>query len=68
MDTINKCYILIIDTDVPIQSIFFKCSFPLIIKKENNSNIIDNDEIGTLKININSNEVNHIYKNIFIIF
>ena len=57
LDTSKKCYILVIDTDIPIQSIFFKCSFPLIIKKENHLNIIDNDEIGTLKINTNTNEV-----------
>lgn len=56
LDTTKKCYILIIDTDVTIQSIFFKCNFPIIIKKENHSGVIDNDEIGTLKININSNE------------
>jgi len=56
LDTYKKCYVLIIDTDIPIQSIFFKCSFPLIIKKENHSNIIDNDEIGTLKINTNTSE------------
>jgi len=49
---------LIIDTDITIQSIFFKCSFPIIIKKENHSDIIDNDEIGSLKVNITLNEVN----------
>jgi len=47
---------LVIDTDVSIQSIFFKCNFPIIIKKENHSDIIDNDEIGTLKINTTTNE------------
>ncbi|ORX86845.1 hypothetical protein BCR32DRAFT_264737, partial [Anaeromyces robustus] len=56
LDTYKNCYILIIDTDIPIQSIFFKCNFPIIIKKESRTEIIDNDEIGTLKININSNE------------
>ncbi|OUM70488.1 hypothetical protein PIROE2DRAFT_1355 [Piromyces sp. E2] len=57
LDSYKKCYVLIIDTDIPIQSIFFKCNFPIIIKKENHSDIIDNDEIGSLKININSNEI-----------
>ncbi|ORX47608.1 hypothetical protein BCR36DRAFT_413548 [Piromyces finnis] len=56
LDSSEKCYALIIDTDIPIQSIFFKCNFPIVIKKENHSDIIDNDEIGSLKINISSNE------------